>query len=408
MPTSSPPVAVFDDTWSPTLTFTYSLGRRGVPLHFYGSGSGQWTRFRHTRAACPPPGLPDEFLPWLQEKIAAGTIARIAPTSDLIAYYISALRDHFPRDVARAIAPLSEIEACLIKSRFADRCLSVGCETPAVASPTGLDEALEAAERLGYPVILKPKSHLGLGFAERGSIAHSADELRQQFRPYSVQSGQNYFLSRYPELPWPLLQKYLPAAQRRVYSVSGVRDRDTGIVSAAVSFKGEQWPPGVGTSIRQVGVNDPRILTAGLGVVEHFLSSGIFELELVEDADGGLNAIDLNPRGFGFMGLDLARGQDLPWLWYSSTLHPVTPLDQSTLIDAVEAVPPAIGLWVLLANSIAGPSKKRAIVSMLGHGADPAPLVRSNLAHLKHPRSLLRAQWHAYRTHRDRLAPAAP
>jgi hypothetical protein len=46
---------------------------------------------------------------------------------------------------------------------------------------------------------------------------------------------------------------------------------------------------------------------------------GIFEIELLVDSEH-LCAIDLNPRAFGFLALDIARGIDLPWLWLSTTI----------------------------------------------------------------------------------------
>jgi len=38
-------------------------------------------------------------------KLRAGEIARVAPTSDLIAFYIGRVRDEFPAEVRRTIAP---------------------------------------------------------------------------------------------------------------------------------------------------------------------------------------------------------------------------------------------------------------------------------------------------------------
>ena len=49
----------------------------------------------------------------------------------------------------------------------------------------------------------------------------------------------------------------------------------------------------------------------GEPVVRQVLGTGLFELEvLVERATGEYYAIDLNPRGFGQMTLDMAAGRD--------------------------------------------------------------------------------------------------
>src|SRR5579871_5701834 len=82
-----PPVALFDNNWAPTMTFAYSLGRRGVPLHVYGAGASRWSRYCARRRSCLPVEDAERFLPWLRERIRSGEITRVAPTTDLIAYY---------------------------------------------------------------------------------------------------------------------------------------------------------------------------------------------------------------------------------------------------------------------------------------------------------------------------------
>jgi D-aspartate ligase len=397
-----PPVAVINSSWAPTLSFAYSLGRKAVPLHFYGPGAGRWSRYCSRHESCPSPEDADAFMPWLADKIRSGAIARLAPTTDQIAYYASALRDLFPEPVRRSIPTLDEIEGCLIKTRFAQRCAAGGCPTPATADADGLETAREAARRFGYPVILKPKSHLVVGTRERGVVVNDDDELRGHYRPYGVAAGHRRLAVQYPELVWPLLQKFVPSARTRVYSVTGLRDPATGIVAAAASYKGDQWPVDVGTSTLQVACTDAAVLRAGIRVAEQCVSTGLFEVELLLGAAGELLAIDLNPRGFGFIGMEIERGFDLPWLWYQSTQGPVAPVTVSRSPETVEARPPMVALWVPLgstARACAGflrgerhRSARVRRVSMLGHVGDPLPMILSNLAFLRHPRDLLRAQ----------------
>ncbi len=96
-----------------------------------------------------------------------------------------------------------------------------------------------------------------------------------------------------------------------MYSVTGLKDADHGIVTASLSYKREQWPPHTGTSTVQISSYDQSILAAGLHAADQLVTSGIFELEILTDKTG-LLAIDLNPRAFGFINLDIALGHDLP------------------------------------------------------------------------------------------------
>jgi len=398
----TPSVAVFDNYWATTLAFARSLGRRGVPLHFYGSGAGRWSRYCTRHYSCPPVEDFGRFLPWLSDKIRSGDITRIAPTTDLIAYYTSRLRDEFSPEVKRTIAPLAEIESCLIKTRFAGLCSIAGQPPLATAAPDDLDGALATGSEWGYPVILKPKSHLVVGSAERGRLVRNAAELRRYYHPYNVHPGQEGLAAIYPELCWPLIQQYVPSARRRVYSVSGVKDADSGVLAASVSYKREQWPPDVGVSTVQIACDDERILEAGLQVVDRLLSCGIFELELVTDRDR-LYAIDLNPRAFGFIALDIARGADLPWLWFRSTVGETQPWLRQTPRVALAARDGLIHFMKRLAGrrarNDAGLRKERrksslprATISMLGAWSDPLPMLISHLYLLRHPRNLSRAR----------------
>jgi predicted ATP-grasp superfamily ATP-dependent carboligase len=409
-----PPVALFDNAYSSTLALLISLGEHGVPVNVYGSnaiGATRWSRYCTNYRRCPSVDEPSEFIPWLRDKLRCGEITRVAPTSDLMAFYIAELRDEFPLDVQTTIPTLNEIENCLIKSRFSLACAEHGIATPETAAPTTIDEAQLFADRVGYPLVMKAKSHLAVGMSERGAIIYSAQQLRQEFRPYDLMEGHAYIAERYPELRLPLLQKFIPSATTLVYSVSGFKDAERGIVAAALSYKSEQWPPKVGVSTHQVGCDDQQILQIGRDAVDRLLGCGIFELELLVDGDD-LLAIDLNPRCFGFMLLDMARGSDLPWLWFQSTLGNRSVEQQPATLPALEgrqALPYYVSRLVGL---LTGPDRRAKFlqfccelrtpwVSMTGQWRDPVPKLAGLFAMLRHPGSLIRPYWRM--RHENRL-----
>ena len=393
-----PAVAVFDNYWATTLAFARSLGEQGVPVHLYGKGAARWSRYCSRRLRCPPIEDAQQFLPWLRERVRSGEITRVAPTTDLVAFYTSTLRDQFSPEVQRSIAPLREIEDCLIKTRFCAISAIKGQPILATLAPDSAEGALLAASALGYPVMLKPKSHLVVGFAERGQLVRDSSELQRHYRQYDVVPGQECLAQLYPELRWPLLQRYVPTARGRVYSVSGIKDVDGGVLCACVSFKLAQWPLHVGVSTIQVGSNDKRILDAGLHVINRVLSRGIFEVELLADGDA-LYAIDLNPRGFGFLELDLARGSNLPWLWYRGTIEKQLPLPNQPASDSISAH------HVLLPFTRTR-VKTRTSIPLMGHWSDPLPKIIAHLYLLRHPRSLIRSQFAAARALDDVRAPS--
>jgi D-aspartate ligase len=396
------PVALINNDWAPTLAFAFSLGRQNIQLHLYGPGAGRWSRYCRRHDVCPPVELADEFLPWLQKRLRSGEITRLAPTTDLIAYYMAILRDDFPAEVRRSITPLHEIERCLIKTRFSEACAAAGQLVPLHAAPDDIEGAVAAARTLGYPLIIKPKSHLVVGSAERGRLVQDESGLRKHFRRYLVARGQSQIAAQYPELLWPLLQRYLRSAQLCVYSVSGIKDADRGILAATVTCKRQQWPPDVGVSTVQAVCDDVRILETGLATVNNLLSRGIFELELLTDAEK-LLAIDLNPRAFGFMNLDMAVGNDLPWLWWQTTINSVEPtgtLGSKATLECRFVVPYYFNR--VIRRILGAPDVKSQAnhdfadtpwVSMVGHRRDPLPMLLANLRLLKllpHPGGIVR------------------
>jgi hypothetical protein len=132
---------------------------------------------------------------------------------------------------------------------------------------------------------------------------------------------------------------------------------------------------------------------------------------LLEDGNA-LYAIDLNPRAFGFLELDMARGADLPWIWYQSTLEAQRPAAEALLPVALEArhrlrhllnaiTRPNRSGNALPREERRHPGRPRSSVSMVGHWSDPLPMILSNLQLLRHPRSLLRSQVASLRAQRN-------
>jgi D-aspartate ligase len=413
LPIAASPVALLDNFGSPTLAFASSLGPRGVPLHFYGRGAGRWSRYSSRRSGCPPVEDANRFLPWLRRRVRSGEIQRVAPTTDLIAFYVSMLREDFAPEVRRTIPPLIELERSLIKTRFGAACARTGQAVPITEAPDDAGAGIATAGRLGFPLMMKPKSHLLVG-DERGRLLNDVRELRKYYRPYEIAPGRESLAERYPELLWPLLQKYVPSARTRVFSVSGYKDLDGGIIAASLSCKRRQWPPDTGISTSQISADDARVLSRGLQTVDKLVSCGIFELELLESGPE-LLAIDLNPRAFGFIDLDIARGNDLPWLWFESTLRPLTaeratgvagngalltappPTPLPPVIECRLPIPYTISRFIntLLGTGSAdetGPDAVTAsrVIPMLGQWSDPLPMLLANMRQLRHPGSLVR------------------
>jgi predicted ATP-grasp superfamily ATP-dependent carboligase len=306
-------VALFDADAPGSLAFLTSLGTRGVPVDVYSHmpwPPARASRFCSRFERCPDLFDLEAFLPWLKGRVDAGQIQLIAPTSDLVAFCIAEVCSRLPEQVQAAYpAPAQTLDA-LFKDRFE---LEHGrVRTPPTFAPASLEEGKDRAAELDYPVVVKPRSHVATPWA-RGGVARSPGELRDLMVRYDVHPGARGVVERFAGLDLPLTQTLVDGA--RFTSVSGAL-LDDRPVAASACVKTAQWPPDTGVGVIFRSERDPALVAEGAAAAAAALGSGIFELELVDDAEADtLWAIDLNPRAHGQVRLDVARGYDLPWLW---------------------------------------------------------------------------------------------
>ena len=403
-----PRVAVFDAGYPPAVAFIRSLGRAGVPI-IVGADSrlsaGRFSRYVTEVRSAPSPAETETFVDWVVDGLQTGLFDLVAPTSDLVTFAMAEVADRLP-GTDFGWSPSSEaIRACLFKLDFSRAMSAAGFPTPITCGPASVAEALAAAEALGYPVMIKPRSHV-VDFGYRGGVASCPAELVAEFaaREQVVDALPPSVAKLDPQAGLPLVQQYLPIARCDVVSVSGCLDADGRPLAVGVSRKLAQWPPkvGVGTLFEALPEQQPYTQRA-VDAVRHVLGVGLFELELLVDRQTGEAwPIDLNPRGFGQISLDIATGNDLPRAWYRT----VTGLELAG--DRRPPRPPPL-LWrqglqfytgeaVGLARGPRRVSRLRRLVRRMRYpsvGAmmvwyDVAPAIAFVLLGLRHPGGLIR------------------
>jgi hypothetical protein len=394
-------VAVFDVGLPPGIAFLRSLDRAGVPTAAYAStmtAPGLWSRHAKSCRRCPALSELDEFTDWLTEEMYRGRIDLVAPTSDVVAFATAEALARVGRDEPGHPSVDAVLDS-LMKSRFATAMAAAGFPTPHTALPRSINEALVAAKCLGYPVLLKPRSHLGVGL-DRGGVIGSEAELIAAYEPYEIGPGQSAVLAHDKDLSLPLLQKYHGADDFDVVSVTGCLGPDGEVLALGHSKKIRQWPPktGVGTVFEAVG--EQAFTGRAIEAVRKVIGSGIFELEVLvrRDDEEDFSAIDLNPRAFGQISLDIAHGRDLPLLWHQSVtgqLAKQPPVPANPPKYWQQAVPFVASVAVMLA---VGPSRAahlrdlRTLLSSVGatrSWKDPLPSLVLALHFLRHPGGLL-------------------
>ena len=362
--------------------------------------AARWSRHAsHVRRAPPVEEL-DELVDWLCAEMQHGSFDLVAPTSDHVAFCVAEAHERL--GVEPPGQPTGEaVRDCLFKDRFATRMAATPLPTPPSATPASFDEARAAAEELGYPLLVKPRSHVAIGEA-RGTVVADERQLEHAFIPFLLAPGRDVALERNRSLHLPLLQRFIAHGDADVFSVVGCLEASGEVRALGHCVKRTDWPPGVGVGTRFEVVPEQAFTPDALESVRSVLGAGIFELEVIRRrSTGEVWSLDLNPRGFGQISLFTANGRDLPAEWYESVTGTALPRRRQTRrtprywqMGLPYYTGMAIGLVrgpdrACLARDLARAVVEPRVGSML-EWRDPGPAVALCLQTLRHPGGLVR------------------
>lgn len=318
--TRPPRVAVFDAAYPSTLALVQSLGRRGVPLAVYHHQPRPpliYSRYVDTIRPCPDVHEHARFTDWLHRRLDEDAFDVIAPTSDAVCFHLAGVLDRLDESLRARLPSREALYDVLFKDRLAAACERLGIATPMTVAPTRIEDALAAAERIGYPVIVKPRTHV-FDTEQRGGRADDPDQLRALFGEYRVATAQRAVLEAFPDAAWPVIQEYVPH-ERAQLACSGLLDAHARLVAGAAVVKLDQAPAATGTGTAFASRECPETTDYCSDAARRLLGAGLFEIEVLDRGDGGAPlVIDVNARAFGQIAFDIARGNDLPALWYAS------------------------------------------------------------------------------------------
>lgn len=397
-------VTVFDADLPPGVAFLRSLARAGVAVVVgvaMFATAGRFSQHAFQVRRCPSMRRTDEFVEWLGVEIERGAIDLVAPTSDDVSFCVAEAFERAGRKPSDAGHPdAAAVRTTLFKDAFATAMTATGFPTPDWAAPTSVDEASEAAQAIGYPVVLKPRTHAGVG-GHRGLVVRSADELAAAFGPYALR-GASTVLAHDRHAALPIVQRYHELGTVDVVSITGCLDDGGALRALGHCRKLHQSPRRLGVGTMFEPIDAPWFSDAAVDAVRQVLGSGPFELEVLVDRTTGEHwAIDLNPRGFGQISLDLAQGNDLPRLWYESVTGADLPVAPRAASPTPQRWHDGAATYAELAYRLArGPQRAAAFrearellgtprVGAMYERRDPVPGIVYGLQRLRHPRALV-------------------
>lgn len=303
------------------------------------------SRFCHEPVVAPPVKDTPAFVRWLMKRGATSPGAFLYPTSDEVAWLISAHREQLAQHFVLFQPDLAVLLSLLDKSRLYRLAAQLGIDTPATFFPTS-DEAVRALgheleQSAGYPVIVKPRTQACMSVKLKGKVVHSTAQLQAAVAALREASFATARLwpDASDEVRWPLVQAYRAEAQQHTYSLAGFVDAGGTIRAARASSKVFQIPVQVGVGVafegRAVQARQLAQVQALMNAAGYF---GIFEVEFIHvPAQERYLLMDFNPRIYGQMQFEVARGMLLPLMVHAAAVGDTATADALTA-DAVTAV----------------------------------------------------------------------
>ncbi|RKE22623.1 ATP-grasp domain-containing protein [Streptomyces sp. TLI_171] len=293
-----------------------SFGRLGVPVH--AMVEGRWTATatsHYLTGVHVRPTTGREPAAELIETIrsVAHSIGRPAVavcTDDESACLLAEHAAELAPDLLLPPVPADLPRRLADKGGLYQVCRANDVPSPRSATPATMDELLDAARELGYPLVLKnlaPFSRLDHPLVSHTTVIHDEADLRA--------------LDRGPAQPAVLAQEFLPPEHCEDWFTHLVCGPCGVPLLVFTGRKERDWPPGGGFTTLAHSLPNPELAALATDLCRRIGYSGIADLDWRYDRrDGRYKLVDFNPRqGAQFRlfettgGIDVVRALHL-WL----------------------------------------------------------------------------------------------
>lgn len=304
------PPALILGSWSQSLCFARSLGRRGVPLLILDSVRflGGYTRHAAFLQLRPPDECPADWLEVFEYLgVRLPRRAALFVMSDPLCRLVA----RHQRDLASAFSFVmpepAVVELILDKRNQYSRAQQLGIPIPKTFFPDSVHEAKKVAAEVAYPCLLKPNtSYLGIPrLGNKVWVIHSADEMVDAFARATTSEARF------------MIQEIVPGDCTTIVVYLGFWDQQGRERLEHVAIKLREYPPRYGTGSFFVTADVPQVVESSRRVLRAFNYRGFVGVEMKRDArDGIYRLIEINPRAESLTAITVAAGVDLPWLAY--------------------------------------------------------------------------------------------
>ncbi|MCX6127715.1 MAG: hypothetical protein NTX25_01465 [Proteobacteria bacterium] len=291
-----------------------------------------FSKFVAKTVKCPPLSEDKAFISWLLEFGTQNPGCFLYPTSDDAAWLFAAHAERLKTVYLMVQNRLDQVYTLLNKSLLSQLATECGVQTPEIISPYSEETLDQALDQLKGSWMLKPKTQIGLIVGHKGEFLNS-HRRKEHYQDFRGKLRYRQFIETYDEsVSWPIIQRYYPTAKDSIVSIAGYR-REDGQMNCLSARKILQFPEqfGIGICFEELAPN-PALMKSLALLLERVAYRGIFEAEFIqEESTGAFLLIDVNPRFYGQMAFEIARGIPLPSLAFYDALN--TPVETMPVIN---------------------------------------------------------------------------
>ncbi|WP_164015193.1 carbamoyl-phosphate synthase [Pyxidicoccus trucidator] len=319
-----PPVLLFSAGFYGTLAAARCFGRNGIDVTVADPtklGPASWSRFVGRRVQCPPESRAEDFMAWLLDFGRREPLKHVLyPTSDELAWLVSVHREELAKYFHLYDPGVEAVYGLLNKRKLFEVGQEVGLRLPRTWFPESETDLDAVAREARFPVLIKPTTQILYSTHRKGHPVAEPTQLVEEYRSFARDGYADMLVRFDPAVSRPMVQEFHPEAAQGIYSLSGFVDESGELFEVRGAMKVLQRPRrlGVGVCFESAPVRED--LAEGLKRLCRRLNyHGVFEVEFIQTKDDFL-LIDFNPRYYGQMGFDIARGLPLPLLAYHAAL----------------------------------------------------------------------------------------
>lgn len=310
-PSAQAPIMMTMGDYFGTLAVVRSYGKHNQSTLLAGPDTSTLThRSRYLSKALQSPPVEDfeQFFDWLMDYGKRNPGAFLYPSSDDMTWLIANYRDQLSQYYKLYSPDVDTIYALLSKPQLHAIAHNLNIPVPATIAPTSLEELKAQARNLTYPVLIKPRTQIGMLRRQKGQVCETPEQLLEIYPDYQTKFYYHPLLVKFdPDVNWPMVQSFHTSAGQNTYSVAGFVDQSQEIFLTRASAKVLQFPirVGVGLCFESRPI-DPKALDYLKAICKEVGYYGVFEAEFIVDGDK-LLLMDFNPRFYGQMAFELAR-----------------------------------------------------------------------------------------------------